>query len=112
VSNKRATGFFETATGTPHDPHHEVQQQPHPILDSSQLLRFSWHLLRKLPATSIANLRVERRIPAAALEHAGVAVTVNVYTQVLPELHHRTIVSLERFLFRNVLKLETLHPTL
>jgi integrase len=54
----------------------------------------------------MADRGVEPRILQAQLGHADAAMTLNIYTQVLPESQRRAIVSLERLLFRNVPKLE------
>lgn len=102
---------FETSAGTPHDPHNLAQRQLHPVLESLQLPRFSWHLLRKLHSTYMADRGVEPRILQAQLGHADAAMTLNVYAQVLPESQRRAIVSLERLLFRNVPKMEAPRAT-
>jgi integrase len=97
---------FETSAGTPVDPHNLAQRQLHPVLERLHLPRFSWHRLRKLHSTYMADQGVEPRILQAQLGHADAAMTLNLYTQVLPESQRRAVEGLERLLFRNVPKLE------
>jgi integrase len=97
---------FETSAGTPVDPHNLAQRQLHPVLERLELPRFSWHRLRKLHSTYMADQGVEPRVLQAQLGHADAAMTLNLYTQVLPESQRRAVEGLERLLFRNVPKLE------
>ena len=96
---------FETRAGTPVDPHNLAQRRLHPVLESLKLPRFSWHRLRKLHSTYMADQGVEPRILQAQLGHADAAMTLNLYTQVLPKSQRRAVEGLERLLFRNVPKL-------
>ncbi len=95
---------FEGNSGKPLDPHNLVRRQLHHVLDRLGLPRFSWHRLRKLHSTYLADLGVAPRILQAQLGHADAALTLNVYAQVLPESQRRAVESLEGLLFRNVPK--------
>jgi len=66
--------------------------------------RFSWHRLRKLHSTYLADRGVAPRVLQAQLGHADAALTLNVYAQVLPESQREAVESLEGLLFRNVQK--------
>src|SRR6266700_6582870 len=97
---------FETSLGSPIDPHNVAQRQLHPVLERLELPKFSWHRFRKLHSTYMADQGVEPRVLQAQLGHADAAMTLNIYTEVLPESQRRAVEGLERLLFRNVPKLE------
>ena len=93
---------FGAHSGEPLDPGNLARRQLHPVLDRLGLPRFSWHRLRKLHSTYLGDLSVSPRIMQAQLGHADAAMTLNVYTQIVPESQRRAIESLEGLLFRNV----------
>ena len=95
---------FAENSGAPLDPRNLAVRQLHPILDGLGMPRFSWHRLRKLHSTYLGELSVSPRILQAQLGHADAALTLNVYTQVIPESQRRAIENLEGLLFRNVPK--------
>lgn len=95
---------FEGNSGKPLDPHNLAKRQLYPVLDRLGLPRFSWHRLRKLHSTYLADLGVAPRILQAQLGHADAALTLNIYAQVLPESQRKAVESLEGLLFRNVPK--------
>ncbi len=105
---KKAKGperwVFEGDSGKPLDPHNLARRQLHRVLDRLGLPRFSWHRLRKLHSTYLADLGVAPRVLQGQLGHADAALTLNVYAQVLPESQRRAVESLEGLLFRNVPK--------
>src|SRR5712692_2805932 len=90
--------------GKPLDPRNLAKRQLHPVLDSLRIPRFSWHRLRKLHSTYLGDLSVSPRIMQAQLGHADAALTLNIYTQIVPESQRRAIENLEGLLFRNVPK--------
>ena len=95
---------FEGNSGKPLDPHNLARRQLYPVLDCLGVPRFSWHRLRKLHSTYLADLGVAPQVLQAQLGHADAALTLNVYAQVLPESQRRAVESLEGLLFRNVPK--------
>jgi integrase len=95
---------FGASSGKPLDPRNLAKRQLHPVLDRLGIPRFSWHRLRKLHSTYLGDLSVSPRIMQAQLGHADAALTLNVYTQVVPESQRRAIENLEGLLFRNVPK--------
>jgi integrase len=97
--------IFETHAGTPVDPHNLAQRQLHPVLQRLGFPRFSWHRMRKLHSTYLADQGVAPRVLQAQLGHSDAAMTLNLYTQVLPKSQRRAVEGLERLLFRNVPKL-------
>jgi integrase len=97
---------FAGSSGKPMDPKNLGHRQLHPVLDRLGMPRFSWHRLRKLHSTYLGDLSVSPRILQAQLGHADAALTLNVYTQIVPESQRRAIENLEGLLFRNVPKPE------
>ncbi len=104
--NGAGSWIFKGDSGKPLDPKNLAQRQLHPVLDRLGMPRFSWHRLRKLHSTYLGDLSVSPRIMQAQLGHADAALTLNVYTQIVPESQRRAIESLEGLLFRNVPKEE------
>ncbi len=104
--NGAGSWIFEGDSGKPLDPRNLAKRQLHPVLDRLGIPRFSWHRLRKLHSTYLGDLSVSPRILQAQLGHADAAITLNVYTQIIPESQRRTIENLEGLLFRNVPKTE------
>jgi len=95
---------FGGNSGKPLDPRNLARRQLHKVLDQLGIPRFSWRRLRKLHSTYLGDLSVSPRILQAQLGHADAALTLNVYTQVVPESQRRAIENLEGLLFRNVPK--------
>jgi integrase len=93
---------FAGSSGKPMDPNNLAVRHLHPILDRLEMPRFSWHRLRKLHSTYLGDLSVSPRIMQAQLGHADAALTLNIYTQIIPESQRRAIENLEGLLFRNV----------
>jgi integrase len=96
--------LFEGGSGKPLDPRNLAKRQLHPVLDRLGIPRFSWHRLRKLHSTYLGDLSVSPRIMQAQLGHADAALTLNVYTQIIPESQRKAIENLEGLLFQNVPK--------
>ncbi len=95
---------FGGDSGKPLDPGNLARRHLHPVLDRLGLPRFSWHRLRKLHSTYLGDLSISPRIMQAQLGHADAAMTLNIYTQIVPESQRRAIENLEGLLFRNVPK--------
>lgn len=103
---QKASWIFQGCSGKPLDPRNLAKRQLHPVLDRLGIPRFSWHRLRKLHSTYLGDLSVSPRILQAQLGHSDAALTLNVYTQIIPESQRRAIENLEDLLFRNVPKTE------
>jgi integrase len=98
--------LFEGSSGKALDPRNLAKRQLHPVLDRLGIPRFSWHRLRKLHSTYLGDMSVSPRIMQAQLGHADAALTLNIYTQIIPESQRRAIENLEGLLFLNVPKTE------
>jgi integrase len=96
--------LFEGSSGKALDPKNLAKRQLHPVLDRLGISRFSWHRLRKLHSTYLGDMSVSPRIMQAQLGHADAALTLNIYTQIIPESQRKAIENLEGLLFRNVPK--------
>jgi integrase len=96
--------LFKGTSGKPLDPRNLAKRQLHPVLDRLGISRFSWHRLRKLHSTYLGDMSVSPRIMQAQLGHTDAALTLNIYTQIIPESQRRAIENLEDLLFRNVPK--------
>ncbi len=96
--------LFEGGSSKPLDPRNLAKRQLHPVLDRLGIPRFSWLRLRKLHSTYLGDMSVSPRIMQAQLGHADAALTLNIYTQIVPESQRRAIENLEGLLFRNVPK--------
>jgi integrase len=94
--------LFEGGSSKPLDPRNLAKRQLHPVLDRLGIPRFSWHRLRKLHSTYLGDMSVSPRIMQAQLGHADAALTLNIYTQIIPESQRKAIENLEALLFRNV----------
>jgi integrase len=101
---KEGSWMFGGESGNPLDPANLARRQLHPVLDRLGIPRFSWHRLRKLHSTYLGDLGASPRIMQAQLGHADAAITLNIYTQIVPESQRRVIENLEGLLFRNVPK--------
>ncbi len=67
----RERWVFETSVGTPVGPHSLTQRKLHAVLVRLQLPRFSWHRLRKLHSTYMADRGVEQRVLQAQTRARG-----------------------------------------
>jgi len=67
----RERWVFETSVGTPVGPHSLTRRKLHAVLVRLQLPRFSWHRLRKLHSTYMADRGVEQRVLQAQTPARG-----------------------------------------
>ena len=67
----RERWVLETSVGTPVGPHSLTRRKLHAVLVRLQLPRFSWHRLRKLHSTYVADRGVEQRVLQAQTPARG-----------------------------------------
>lgn len=76
---------FATCKGTPLSDKNLRNRFLEPVRMAIGLPRISWHTFRYTHATWLSEAQVPARIAQSILGHSDVAMTLNVYTQVVPE---------------------------
>ncbi len=92
------TGYvFTTTIGTPLDPRN-VAEEFHKILATSGLARIRLHDLRHTAATLLLAQGVHPRVVMDLLGHSQIAVTMNTYSHVVPELRKEAAAQMDAIL--------------
>ncbi|HEX4076598.1 MAG TPA: tyrosine-type recombinase/integrase [Candidatus Acidoferrales bacterium] len=76
---------FATCKGTPHSSKNLRNRVLEPTRKALGLPKISWHTFRYTHATWLSEAQVPARIAQSILGHSDVSMTLNVYTQVVPE---------------------------
>jgi integrase len=76
---------FATHKGTPLSPKNLRNRVLEPTRKALGLPHLSWHTFRYTHATWLSEAQVPARIAQSILGHSDVSMTLNVYTQVVPE---------------------------
>lgn len=76
---------FATCKGTPQSPKNLRNRVLEPTRKALGLPKISWHTFRYTHATWLSEAQVPARIAQSILGHSDVSMTLNVYTQVVPE---------------------------
>jgi integrase len=76
---------FATSKGTPLSPKNLRNRVLEPTRKALGLPKISWHTFRYTHATWLSEAQVPARIAQSILGHSDVSMTLNVYTQVVPE---------------------------
>ncbi|HKV26719.1 MAG TPA: site-specific integrase [Candidatus Acidoferrales bacterium] len=76
---------FATHKGTPLSPKNLRNRALEPTRKTLGLPKISWHTFRYTHATWLSEAQVPARIAQSILGHSDVSMTLNVYTQVVPE---------------------------
>lgn len=76
---------FATSKGTPVSPKNLRNRVLEPTRKALGLPKISWHTFRYTHATWLSEAQVPARIAQSILGHSDVSMTLNVYTQVVPE---------------------------
>ena len=85
---------FTNHLGAPLDPRNVSQRDFHRLLSRAGLPRIRFHGLRHTAATVMLSQGVHPRIVADMLGHASVAMTLDVYSHVIPGMQHEAVVAL------------------
>lgn len=85
---------FPAEIGTPGD-HANVLHAFHRVTDKARLPRLRMHDLRHTAATLLLLKGVPPKIVSEMLGHASVAITLDLYSHVLPDVHNMTVATLE-----------------
>jgi integrase len=75
-----------------------------PAAVKAGLGRVTWHQFRHIHSSLLNDLRVPVKIAQEQLGHAGIATTLNIYTNVVDASHRKAIEAVERELFPTVPK--------
>lgn len=85
----RSTGerdlVFATRIGTPLNPKNLRNRALEPTRKRLGLPKLSWHTFRYTHATWLSEAQVPARVAQSILGHSDVSMTLNIYTQVVPE---------------------------
>jgi len=76
---------FSTRIGTPLSPKNLRNRMLEPTRQALGLPHTSWHTFRYTHATWLSEAQVPPRIAQSILGHSDVSMTLNIYTQVIPE---------------------------
>lgn len=88
----RTSGFlFAKEGGRPLDPKYLARDLLYPVQQSLDLPKFSWHSLRHLHATRLADRGVPVKVAQAQLRHRDPALTLGVYAHVVEESRRRAV---------------------
>jgi integrase len=106
----RSTGesdlVFATSKGTPLSPKNLRNRVLEPTRKRLGLPKLSWHTFRYTHATWLSEAQVPARIAQSILGHSDVSMTLNVYTQVVPESQRIALEKIGAILDPNGLKLK------
>ena len=80
---------FTNAIGGPLDGSHVLRRQLHPLLKHASLPQIRFHDLRHTAATLLLGQDVHPKVVSEMLGHAGVAITMDLYSHVLPSMQQR-----------------------
>ncbi len=77
---------FTTQVGTPIDDGHLLVRQFRPLLERAGLPRIRFHDLRHTAATLLLAAKVNPKVVPEMLGHSSVAITLDIYSHVLPDM--------------------------
>jgi integrase len=77
------------AIGGPLDGSHVLRRQLHPLLEHASLPQIRFHDLRHIAATLLLDQDVHPKVVSEMLGHGSVAITMDLYSHVLPSMQQR-----------------------
>jgi integrase len=89
---------FASETGTPLDRHALTSRQFKPLLKRAGLPHFRFHDLRHTCATLLLSKNVNPKVVSEMLGHAAIAITLDTYSHVLPNMQDSAARALEEAL--------------
>jgi integrase len=90
---------FTNAIGGPLDGVHVLRRQLHPLLVRAGLPQIRFHDLRHTAATLLLDQDVNPKIVSEMLGHASVAITLDLYSHVLPGMQQRAAAAMDAVMF-------------
>lgn len=97
---------FATCKGTPLSSKNLRNRVLEPTRKTLGFPRISWHTFRYTHATWLSEAQVPARIAQSILGHSDVSMTLNIYTQVVPESHRLALEKIGAILDPNGPKLQ------
>jgi integrase len=89
---------FPTTVGTPMDGQDVLRREFYPLLQRASLPRIRFHDLRHTAATLLLKQGVHAKIVSEMLGHATIAITLNLYSHVLPDMQRDATAAMDRLL--------------
>ena len=89
---------FPTSTGTPMEKTNFLQRIFHPLVERAELARITFHSLRGLAATMLAESNLNPKALQGLLGHADIRTTQNLYVQVTDNLRDQAKIAMETIL--------------
>ena len=87
--------MFPTTVGTPIYPHHFVRRYFKELLKKADLPDIRFHDLRYTCATLLLSKDVHPRIVQELLGHSSISITLDTYSQVLPNLQEKAVKAMD-----------------
>ncbi len=87
--------MFATNVGTPLNPENVVKRSFKPLLKKANLPEIRFHDLRHTCATLLLSKNVNPKIVSEMLGHANIAITLDTYSHVLPDMQESAVRALE-----------------
>jgi integrase len=89
---------FPTSTGTPMEKSNFLRRIFHPLVERAELPRITFHSLRGLAATMLAESNLNPKALQGLLGHADIRTTQNLYVQVTDNLREQAKAAMETIL--------------
>jgi len=92
-------GFvFASTTGSILDPSHLRSRSLKPLLKAAKLRPVRFHDLRHTCATLLLSQNINPKIVSEMLGHASVAITLDIYSHIMPDMQEKAVEALEKML--------------
>jgi integrase len=89
---------FPNTVGRPLDGINLLERQFHPLLERAGLPRIRFHDLRHTAATLLLGQGINPKIVSELLGHAQVAITLDIYSQVMPHMQQQAATAMDALL--------------
>jgi integrase len=89
---------FASETGAPLDRHDVTSRRFKPLLERARLPHFRFHDLRHMCATLLLTKNVNPKVVSEMLGHSSIAITLDTYSHVLPNMQDSAARALEEAL--------------
>ncbi len=90
--------MFPNGLGRPMEAGHLLKREFYPLLESAGLPRIRFHDLRRAAATLMLLERIPAKVVSEMLGHGTIAITLNLYSHVLPDMQKDATAAMDRLL--------------